>query len=700
MKILGGKFRVVGLIVLGLAAPMGCSNSAGGTDGGGADGGGGGGGSTPVPFGGVTFPWTVFDGSVPDVPLATAPAKTWYCDAGNGNDSFDGTSATMTSATVGPKKTLTAMLTSKSVKAGDTILLAGGIYRERPNFNSLTGMPGSPITIGSYGRGTGAPIIDGGIKPNAWTHYSANGQKSVWQTSTSGLAQITSNAPVLGIYVHSGSTEAALREVPHGQLTPYPNDPLPPNQTQADLTDNSSNWFFDASAKVLYADFGGTLGSGDPNNADVSILYNSANGSAGHEPLIVLAQGHGNFTFVGLTLRAGSWHGSYAETSGNTFDRCDVKFNGGGGIAFDTGQNDPTISGNSVTNTRIWMNVLHNWPRFNNGNTGGGWPGGLSWYSQSNALAQGNIVYGNGGEGLVIYGTNSNSGAAHVSMNNEVRNNIVFDNWSVNVYLDNTQNVRIEANFVFEHPRDNTLTFTNLLTVSKGYDTDFGKRLTPTNISLADEPGSAFDSEAHLSDITVINNIFAGGKFGFIDYDDGTKTVFHGLKNCTITNNTWVLSSVPVPGQSSFVWRHLFVGANPDASSNSFLQNNIMATAEAMDDFVQADEAGAGPGITNDYNFYSGPGQWITVDKNQDFTTWKSGHTTWDQHSVTGDAMLTDASEFSHTAVEKPVYDWSKAVPLAGSPTVGTGLTQQNVAQDFTDAPRSGANDIGAVAHH
>ncbi|HEY1587519.1 MAG TPA: hypothetical protein VGH63_17600, partial [Polyangia bacterium] len=259
-------------------------------------------GTTGVPLMGVMFPWPIFDGSVPDVPPATAPAHTWYVDAVHGNDSFDGTSMTVSGMT-GPKKTISAAL-GKQVQAGDTVLIAGGLYREHPNFNNITGKPGMPITIGSYGMGTGAPVIDGGLAPNGWTHYTASGQMNVWQSSTTGLAKITSSTPVLGIYVHSGTTEAALKEVIHGQVTKYPNNSLPPNQTQADIMDGSNNWYFDPAGNTVYADFGGTLGSGDPNSADISILYNSQNAPAGHEPTIVLAQGHGYFDFIGLTLRA------------------------------------------------------------------------------------------------------------------------------------------------------------------------------------------------------------------------------------------------------------------------------------------------------------------------------------------------------------------------------------------------------------
>jgi len=638
------------------------------------------GGSGSSQLNGVSFPWPVFDGTVPDTPVSST-GKTWYVDATRGSDGADGTTIGTAWKTLG--KALGA------ARAGDTILLAGGLYRERPDFGVTTGAPGKPITIGSYGRGTGRPILDGGVKPNGWTKV----RGTVWSSSTAGLPKLGS-VPLLGIYVNTGSGEYALKEVAHGQLAAYGSDKLPSGQTQADVTDNSSKWYFDRTNKIVYADFGGTLGAGDPNGADISLLYNSE--PIGHEPLIVLSQGHGYFNFVGLTMRAASWHAVYSESSGNSFDRCDLKFNGGGGGVFAAGSSDLTVGNNRVTNTRIWMTVLDNWPRFNNGNVTGGWPGSLVFYAQSDSLAQGNLIYENGGEGLIFYGTPSSGGTTHVSKNNRVRQNVIFDNFSVNLYFDNTQNATAEQNFVFDHPRDPTTTFDNLLSMSSGYNSDWGKRLTPVNVSLADEPYSADDGHAHLANITLINNIFAGGKAGFIDYDDGTTAPVHGLKSCVIANNTWVLGGQAIPGQSSYGWRHT---SSPDASSGSVVQNNLFVTAASSDHFVEV-LANPSAGINSDYNFYSGPGTFLSGGNAMSLAAFRAAHTAWDQHSAVGDAMLAGAAaELAQTASQKLVYDWSKLAPPAGSPVFGAGTTQP-FTTDFTGAPRSGSFGIGAVAKH
>ncbi len=644
------------------------------------------------PIGSTTFPWPVFDGSVPDTPAASAGHTTYYVDANAGSDSNAGTSF----ATA--KKTIGAALSIPGLAAGDTILLGGGVYREYPAWgNAPSGKAGAPLTIGSYGRGTGRPIIDGGLKPATWTKYTGAGQTTVWQTSTAGLSQIGSSTPVLGVYVNNGTAESALREVIHGQVSKYASDPLPPNQTQANITNNSNNWYFDAAGKTLYADFGGTLGAGDPNQADVSILWNSDNSSSGHQLLIYLDNSHGYYNFVGLGIRASSWTGAYIESSGNTFDHCDIKFNGGASVVFSTSSAaTQAASNNVVTQSRIWMNVLNNWPRFNNGNTGGGWPAGISWVAQSNALVQGNLIYQNGGEGIIFYGTTSKS---FTSQNNVMQQNVIFDNFSVNLYLDNTTNATLQQNFVFDHPRDETQTFPGLLEASPGYATDFGRRLTPINLSLADEPGSSYDGKAHLANITVFNNIFAGGPFGFVDYGDSGAQTSHGLKNITIANNTWVLGANQPSGISPLGWKHTGTQSSvPDPSTNSVFENNIIITADTSQDFAQM----LSPpvlGIAVDYNVYGGQGKWMVGSNRLGFAAWQTAQSGWDVHSTNpADAGLTDLTEFSRTAADQPIYDWAKARPTAGSSTVGAGTSAPNLGTDFSGAARGdGGKTIGAL---
>ncbi|MGZ3442597.1 MAG: hypothetical protein ACXVDD_23915, partial [Polyangia bacterium] len=104
---------------------------------------------------------------------------------------------------------------------------------------------------------------------------------------------------------------------------------------------------------------------------------------------------------------------------------------------------------------------------------------------------------------------------------------------------------------------------------------------------------------------------------------------------------------------------------------------------------------GVGMGISADNNLYSGGGVWLTSDQTEVFTAWQTAHSGWDLHSLNMDALLEDPAEFTQT--QKPVYDWSKARPKAGSPAFAAGTTPDKFGGDFTGATRSSWG-IGALA--
>ena len=679
-----------------------CSSSggAGGGGGGGAGGGGGGGGTTPAgTFGGVSFPWKTFDNSIPDTPTAASGHTTFYVDAVHGSDTYDGSSFTFVSGTTGPKKTIGAVLSSGLVHAGDTILLGGGIYREYLHFGALSGAAGAPITIGSYGRGTGAPILDGGLASlPVWTKYTATGQSEVWQASLTGNSQITSSTPVLGIYVNSGTAESALREVIHGQVANYESKGLPATQNQSSITDGSDSWYFNPSTNILYADFGGTLGAGSPNSADVSVLF-STHPTGNAKEVILLERGtnysNDYFTFSGLTVRASSWGGTYSETSHITFDHCDFKFNGGAGIHFGFNTSTPAAF-NTVQYSRVWMNVLANYPRFNNGYTGGGWPGALGWQGTTNNTAVGNVVYQNGGEGLDMSGTFNVGGSNLTSQGNVAKNNIVFDNFSMDLYLVSVENVTAEENFIFNHPMDHRWTWQSLLNANSGFATDLVRRLEPVTVGLGDEAGSTSDGAVHLSNITLVNNVVAGGNRGFLDWGDGVLGTTHGLKNDTIVNNTFVMTGETVADGSSAYG--LFLQPASGASTGSLIENNIVVNAAGMN---ARSNVTATSGITLDYNAYSTTGLFAVASPTLiSFSSWRSSLPAWDAHSADVDVGIASATEFTQNMDQKLVYDWSKATPASGGAAHAAGLNlSSRTTIDFRGVTRaSGAYDLGAIS--
>jgi hypothetical protein len=348
------------------------------------------------------------------------------------------------------------------------------------------------------------------------------------------------------------------------------------------------------------------------------------------------------------------------------------------------------------------MNVLENWPRFNSGYTSGGWPSALGWGAQSDGVSLGNVVYENGGEGVDFSTTLSADGVTpHIVSGNVVRNNIIYDNFSVNLYFCSTAGILVDQSFVFTHPLDPSQTFPGLFAINAGYAQDLARRLVPINAGLGDEPGSAFDGKAHLQDIQLTNSIFAGGKRQYLDWDDGTKDGGHGLKNVLIANNTFVAASQAVPDGSRGYG--LYTKPNAGKSTNSFVENNLVASIDSTDLFVRDDLTGSGAtaGITLDYNLYSGPGAFSVSSSAAALSGWRSAYPGWDTHSLNADAMIQNPAEFSQTRAQKRVYDWSQAMPKVGSPSINAGTSLQQISTDFTGAARkNGSRDVGAVGQH
>lgn len=128
--------------------------------------------------------------------LATAAqAETYYVDATLGKDTHDGKSATVSGTTIGPWQTL-GKISSAFLLPGDKVLLkCGEVWRESLRINS-SGIPGMPITIGTYPETCGAkPVIDGStpIPASSWTYQSAGIYKAVFGKTQSFLSTFSSS---------------------------------------------------------------------------------------------------------------------------------------------------------------------------------------------------------------------------------------------------------------------------------------------------------------------------------------------------------------------------------------------------------------------------------------------------------------------------------------------------------------------------
>ncbi|NJK43724.1 MAG: hypothetical protein HC933_05075 [Pleurocapsa sp. SU_196_0] len=292
-----------------------------------------------------SYPWPIWTSDTVTVPPSST-GQTYYVDGANGNDVNAGTSLSSAFKTV--------LKAVSSVQAGDTVLIRKGLYREGIQLiNGPSGTQAKPITFGSYGDGE--VILDGSSKVTGWSRVSGN----IWRASVPFTP--------IGVVVN----DVPLKQVPQGY-----NAPQAPNVGLAGVTSGNGKWYWDASAKQITADMGSTIGSSDPNNADIVVPNND--GGQTH----VFFYDKDWVTFKGLTIRGSGAAGIWGYGSHIIIEACNIEFNGKSAVSFQPLGDGRTFSDNAVLYSRAYQNVLTNWPRGNSGYavSGGGWPGGgFSW---------------------------------------------------------------------------------------------------------------------------------------------------------------------------------------------------------------------------------------------------------------------------------------------------------------------------------
>ena len=543
-----------------------------------------------------------------------------------------------------------------------------------------------------------------------------------------------------------------VNEVPLRQVTQGQRGSTAVQVGLAGVTSGSGKWHNGGNGGFITADFGTTIGSGDPNLAD--IVVPSDDGYQYH----IFFYDAKYLTIKGITTRGSGNAGIWGYGRNITIDSVNVKFNGKQAISFQPLTNNPsTNSDNSVLYSHVYHNALNNWPRGNNGfaEAGGGWGGGVGWSTQLRPLARGNIVHMNGGEGIITYGSNKNlqSGSALFEQN------VSYDNWSVNMYFDNQPNDVARNNILFNHPADpaNFLANTGsayetldksstcLMLADEQGSSDFiildprtnqpyylssmsiaegGFGLTPFDPN--DPTGIPYSKSANLDNSKVYNNIMAGCRIGIRDYSEGndgrenSARATHGLKNTLIANNTIIMPSVPYSMASFGI--HIQdnktcptgVGGgaacpNVDHNINTVIQNNlIIAPTDIGYDsdnaaLVWSELGQLSPGINLDYNNYYAP---INVTKpfrvgfnsavRLNFSSWKATIVGSETHSSYVDPSLVNVSSFGESVTASPLYFYGNANLSSGSPLIGAGAAQSFVpANNFTGQVRSIWN-IGA----
>ena len=573
-------------------------------------------------FQSIQLPWHTWQPGTPTTPPSST-GVTYYVST-SGSNSNSGLSPQTAFAT--PQKAASV------VQAGDTVLIAAGTYHGTLIMtNYASGSAGKPITFGS--DGSGPVIIDGSTPVTGWTQV--NG--SVWRATAS-------FTPVAVV----------VNQVPLSQVS-----------SASAVTPGSNAWYL--SGKTITADFGNST----PSQSDIVVPSNDG------AQQVVFFYNNDYLVFNGLTVRGSGAAGIWGYGSNITVENCILEFNAKAGLNF---MASPGINANNqALYNFVYQNVLLNWPRGNNqfAQDGGGWSGGLAFTDSLNGVARGNVVFDNGGEGIISYG----SGSGATTGGTLFEQNLAFDNWSVNMYFDNQPNDVARQNILFDHPISESQLF--YPSTSSNWKNGPPQKYTVC-LMLADEYNSSSNGSANLANTQVYDNLMAGCRIGINEYAEGTPTQSqHSLKNTLIANNTIILPpTTPVGTFTAGI--HLL--ANTTADSGTVIANNLVYAFDNTEPVVQIDGTVPVAGISFRKNLYFNPGWTMPFSVDAGGAGSTLAYSAWNsavggQEAGFTDPQLTGVTQFQAAAgtyydTGLSAYDYRNAIPLTGSPVIGVGATQ------------------------
>jgi hypothetical protein len=286
--------------------------------------------------------------------------------------------------------------------------------------------------------------------------------------------------------------------------------------------------------------YGGSVSISRSGTASAPIYFQSypgetaiidGSGTAAKTDLVTISANY--IVFKGFEIRNATGAGvdlyqtSFVNVSKNVIHN---SYSGGIWVGADT---QGASHDNVIQDNTIYNNCLSN-----SSGTAGSWPVAVNIVSDR-TLVSNNRVYGNYGEGI---GTGSSTGVRIVG-------NEVFDNYSMNIYLDNASSTVVDSNFSY----------------STGNTKYFRRGSPAVGIGLARENTAI---QMPLSNITVVNNIVVGTLYSFYygNYEHGG-----GIQNSLVANNTFVNATK--------------VGVRIDAdnhSGNQFVNNIVSQSGSTL----------------------------------------------------------------------------------------------------------------------
>lgn len=597
--------------------------------------------------------------SVSDCDTVNNPTcKTFYIDGVNGDDTWDGLAPDFVSGTNGPFKTIGKALDrySTRMRGGNVFKIKAGKYYEKVSVsNVINNISGdSQLVIGPYGDGE---VIVDASQTNTlnWSAYDSN----IYVTDYNLTAKI------------NGQTVAAT---PWNLVMDDNFKQCRPVYSLGEVV-SYCQWYWDSATRKLYVYTSGEspvshdviVQKFDPDSVEYGVYVPE-------EPYIKI---------YGLTIRGAGSLGISIYGSNSDYvviEKCTVKYNGktGAVISGDWGQ---------AVKNHIHGNMMQDWPRGRYHGSTGGWGQGLTIASYSSV--SGNIIHDNGGEG-----TGSMADLGH----NIWQDNIVYDNYSANIYPDNQPNDIIRRNFSYSNtPNASDAVDADKVPLGSSLDSIVGK-LRPYGIMIGDETASG--SIATSANHQIYENVISGARFGINYYGQASGA---GMKNWLVANNTIIMPSSDAT-YGDFVGLYIpYSGGN---NTGTIIKNNIIYGSASDSSTVQLTGGTSETGVTLDNNLYYAPNNatpfWINSypsTQKLDFSSWKSvlAGLNPDANSIYGEPLLVDATQLA--------LDGAKI--QSGSPAINSGfdLSSYNFILDsFKNVISStlpmdiGAHEYGATA--
>ena len=546
-----------------------------------------------------------------------AHAATYYVDAAMGSDSNNGLAWGSAFKSI-------AKATDRygSLTAGDTILVKPGTY----SGFELTKAGTSTNRITLSREGSGEAIIDSSVQVTGWTQSS--GQIYYASLAAGPEAVVVDRSPL-------------LPELSLGAMT-------------------EGKFYYDSSTKRLYL---WAPGGGSPASHAVGIVAdNEYNWGA-------LLSGASNVTIDGLTFRYASGNGIEIVGDNVILRNSKVEFNGKAGISV-YGYGGVSSDNVLIENNEIYHNMLRNWPRGKevHGYKWCCWAMGVVSHGTTNFKAIGNIVHKNGGEGIGGYMGNGTI----------FRNNISYDNWSVNLYLDNTINGIVEKNTSY-------CTTPNTGNLYNNGDPDpsdnrNARRLRPEGIMLGNEDyGSGFN----LRNVQVTNNLVSNCRRGITYYGEGG-----GLQDVLIANNSVVVAAENEVGGG---WLTGISIPAYGTNSNVVVKNNIIYSTNPTNIVIETWPNNQTTFNNNLYYSTTNSSPFRYNDAVVSFTTWKSSIGNQDAASINQNPQFVSTDPINGNFLKLN----------SSSSAINTGATLAQVTTDFSGVTRpiGPAYDIGAYEY-